>query len=35
MYLTAAGFRVVEAPDGISTIGKARTWRPDVILLDL
>jgi CheY-like chemotaxis protein len=35
MYLAAAGFRVIEAQDGISAIGKTRTMRPDVVLLDL
>jgi two-component system, cell cycle response regulator DivK len=35
MYLQSAGFRVVEAADGTSAIGKARNIRPDVILLDL
>jgi CheY-like chemotaxis protein len=35
MYLRAAGFRVIEATDGTSAIGKARTLRPDAILLDL
>lgn len=34
-YLQSAGFRVIEATDGTSAIGKARTMRPDVILLDL
>jgi two-component system cell cycle response regulator DivK len=35
MYLKSAGFRVSEAVDGTSAIGKARNIRPDVILLDL
>jgi CheY-like chemotaxis protein len=34
MVLEAAGFQVVEAADGTSAVGKARTMRPDVILLD-
>jgi CheY-like chemotaxis protein len=35
MYLQSSGFRVIEAPDGTTAIGKARARRPDVILLDL
>jgi two-component system cell cycle response regulator DivK len=35
LFLEAVGFRVVEASDGISAIGQARTMRPDVILMDL
>lgn len=35
MCLEAAGFRVVEAADGTSAIGKARTMCPNLILLDL
>jgi len=35
ILLEAAGFRVIEASDGISAIGQARTMRPDVILMDL
>lgn len=34
-YLKAVGFQVLEAIDGTSAVGKARTRRPDVILLDL
>jgi len=34
MVLEAAGFQVVEATDGTSAVRKARTMRPDVILLD-
>jgi two-component system cell cycle response regulator DivK len=35
MFLHSAGFRVIEAEDGTSAIGKARDMRPDVILLDV
>jgi two-component system, cell cycle response regulator DivK len=34
-FLRSAGFRVIGAPDGTSGISQARTWRPDVILMDL
>jgi CheY-like chemotaxis protein len=35
LYVRSAGFRVIEAIDGTSAVGKARRLRPNVILLDL
>jgi|SRR5262245_44796683 len=35
LYIRAAGFRVIEATDGTSAVGKARRTRLDVVLLDL
>ena len=34
-YLTRMGCRVVTAPDGLKAIAKAKTCRPDVIVMDL
>lgn len=34
-YLEQAGFRVIQAADGISALEQARTWSPDVVILDV
>jgi DNA-binding response OmpR family regulator len=35
MYLTAAGYRVDHAEDGVEALAKFRSGRPDLVLLDL
>lgn len=35
IYLTAAGFRVLSAGDGITGLDLARRERPDVVVMDL
>ena len=35
MYLTAAGYRVEHAEDGVEALAKFRANRPDLVLLDL
>lgn len=35
IYLTAAGFRVLSAGDGVSGLDLARRERPDVVVMDL
>ncbi len=35
MYLTAAGYRVEHAEDGVEALAKFRARRPDLVLLDL
>jgi len=34
-FLTSAGYDIVEASDGIEGVAKARSARPDIILMDI
>jgi len=34
-YLTASGYEVVEASDGVEAVALARSRRPDLILMDI